>query len=54
MVKFWKGFEKRAQMISRNHAQGSRPLKRTISTGGPRLDQVTVESDRAKFRMFKG
>lgn len=34
--------------------QGDLPLPRTISTIGPRLDAVTVESDRSKFPTFRG
>lgn len=60
-MNFWVGFEKRAleamkmrNPLKDNERQGWRPMGRSISDGSPRLDQVTIESDRAKFRTFKG
>lgn len=38
-----------AEKKPRKKRQGELPLKRTISKAGPRLDDVTVESDRGKF-----
>ncbi|MCJ7520621.1 MAG: hypothetical protein MUP21_00115 [Dehalococcoidia bacterium] len=55
--KFWEGFFKKAEEadIRKLEAQGNAPmLARTISKAGPRADDITAESDRAKFETFKG
>jgi len=60
MDNFWEGFFKKAEEVKKDtlekekQEQGSLPLSRTISVSGPRLDAITVESDRSKFPTFRG
>jgi hypothetical protein len=62
---FWIGFEKRAEFLS--DFSKSEPVEepggktqipelgtRFSMTRGPRLDQLTVDSDRGKHEFFKG
>ena len=63
MTNFWSGFEKKAAegiyASAKWHKpkpteQGNLPLEGVVTTGGPRLDSLTGNSDRRKFRTFKG
>ena len=47
-------FVKRAAFIRAKNREGPPLLGRSISQARPRLDKLTSESDRGKFRFFKG
>lgn len=58
---FWRGFEKRAENLAlMSDSEATEPTKvppemdRSISKAGPRLADLTEESDRGKFTAFTG
>ena len=63
MINFWVAFEKKAAegvyasgkwREPKSPVQGNLPLEGVVTVGGPRLDALTVNSDRRKHRTFKG
>jgi len=49
---FLEGFFKQA--AEKEEEQGGNPLPRYVSNAGPRLDEITEETDRSKFQMCRG